>query len=50
MHVRHTVKKRTTKFNESKILSLVNGGMVTGIGKSRNRSVGRQMILEMNLK
>ena len=29
MPVRHTVKKRATKFDESKILYLVNGSMMT---------------------
>lgn len=49
MHARHTVKKRKT-FNESKILSLVNGRMVAATRKSGNRNVGRKVILEMNLK
>lgn len=42
MHIRHTVEKRVTKFNESRFLSLVNGSLMTGIERSKNYQCWKQ--------
>lgn len=46
MRISHIMKKREKKFNKSKILCFVNGSMMRGTQRSRNRNVGRKMMLE----